>query len=138
MTRSYLSVSLMLKQPQLNGGVMTLKNKAIHSPKQTDKHCTKPPNKSERVLEALTERKLTRFDAEHIGCHCLNSTVSSLRNAHGLTVDSRPVLREGRFGVIHCNEYWIAADGLTGAYKLLDHFRDKRGAPPLDNQKQVA
>lgn len=38
------------------------------------------PSKIERILEALREPQgLNRFEAEHLGDHVLNSTISALR-----------------------------------------------------------
>jgi hypothetical protein len=92
----------------------------------------KSPTKIERVLEALIQKPMTRFDAEIIGCHCLNSSISSLQNQYVLNVARRPVTRSGRFGVIHCNEYWISTGERERAYRLLNYFRKKRGAQSVE------
>lgn len=43
------------------------------------------PSKIARVLEhMLYDSSLTRFEAEHLGDHCLHSTISSLANGYGL------------------------------------------------------
>jgi hypothetical protein len=40
------------------------------------------------ILGLLTSgRSLNRFDAEHFHDHCLNSTVSALKNRHGVIID---------------------------------------------------
>ncbi|MEC6744518.1 hypothetical protein KH389_01410 [Pseudomonas qingdaonensis] len=47
---------------------------------------TEALSKIARVLAyLLTGGSLNRFEAEHIGDHCLNSTIASLANRHGLT-----------------------------------------------------
>lgn len=116
---------------------MQSKNKAVHSPNQTF-DINKPATKFERILHVLINKKMNRFQAQKIGCSVLNSTISTFRNTHGLKIESRPITIQGRFGTIHCNEYWVAGGGLEAAYKLLNHFRAKRGAIPLDIQKQAA
>lgn len=94
----------------------------------------KSATKLERVLVALLERRITRFDAEKIGCHTLNSSVSSLANQYHIRVTRAPVVIHGRFGKINCNEYWIAGDDRCEAISLLDYLRRKRGAQPYEKQ----
>lgn len=46
---------------------------------------TTSPSKIARILaHLLTGASLNRFEAEKIGDHCLNSTISELANRHGL------------------------------------------------------
>ena len=48
---------------------------------------TKTSSKIARVLEyLLKDGSLNRFEAEQLGDHCLNSTISTLANSHGLTI----------------------------------------------------
>lgn len=43
-----------------------------------------------RILHALAAGKsLNRFQAEHLGDHCLHSTVSAIERRYGLRVDRR-------------------------------------------------
>lgn len=45
------------------------------------------PSKIARILaHLLTGASLNRFEAERLGDHCLNSTISVLANRHGLTL----------------------------------------------------
>lgn len=48
---------------------------------------TAAPSKTARILaHLLTGASLNRFEAEQLGDHCLNSTISTLANSHGLTI----------------------------------------------------
>jgi len=52
---------------------------------------TKVPSKIERILAHLiTGNSLNRFEAERLGDHCLNSTISDLANEYSLNVLRRP------------------------------------------------
>ena len=65
------------------------------------------PTKSERILqELLTGRRLTRFDAEPLGDHCLPSTVATLKK-HGITIRREYIAIDGKHGRFHCCAYWI-------------------------------
>lgn len=67
----------------------------------------KPLKKWQRVLRALANgERITRFAAERIGCHCLNTTISQL-GRRGWRVDRIQVVLPGRFGDIHCLEYFL-------------------------------
>ncbi|MCG8523260.1 MAG: hypothetical protein MI744_13745 [Pseudomonadales bacterium] len=63
--------------------------KATHSEEQSRPRkaniTTKPLTKNARILRVLLDGgSLNRFDAEPIGDHCLNSTISTLSNDYGL------------------------------------------------------
>lgn len=63
--------------------------KATHSEEQSrlrKAHYTKKPlNKTARILKVMLDGgSLNRFDAEPVGDHCLNSTISTLKNRYGL------------------------------------------------------
>lgn len=76
--------------------------------------------KQQRILRLLvTGASLTRFDAEHHGDHCLNSTVATL-GAMGVRIARKPVTLPGRFGNVRCNRYWIEPDGLPAALAFLE------------------
>lgn len=63
--------------------------------------------KSERILqEFVNGRRLTRFDAEPLGDHCLPSTVSTLKKL-GITVRRDRIAIDGKHGRFHCCIYWI-------------------------------
>jgi hypothetical protein len=72
-----------------------------------------------RILRFLARGgRLTRFDAEKLGDHALNSTVSNLQ-AMGIEIAREPLILEGRFGRIHCKRYWLSADQRDRARRLL-------------------
>jgi hypothetical protein len=51
----------------------------------------KAPSKLARVLVYVRHvDQLNRFEAERIGDHCLNSTISALANDHGLAFERTP------------------------------------------------
>ena len=58
--------------------------------KQTDSTTTKPSKttKLATILGLLVSgRSLNRFEAEHHHDHCLNSTISTLQNGHGIVIE---------------------------------------------------
>jgi hypothetical protein len=68
---------------------------------------TAPTEKWRRVLGVLlTGRRLNRFEAERIGDHTLNTTVSQLE-ARGVRVDRIDEVVEGRFGPVEVKRYWL-------------------------------
>ena len=77
--------------------------------------------KRERVMLWLTiaadlDLKVTRFDAEWIGDHCFNSTISEITNIDHIIVDRIPTKRPTRFGKsTDCNEYWLQGRALEAA-----------------------
>lgn len=69
--------------------------KATRSEEQSsqshDESSTEAPSKIARILaHLLTGASINRFEAERIGDHCLNSTISDLANDHGLTFKRTP------------------------------------------------
>lgn len=59
----------------------------------------KAPSKIARLLaHFLTGASLNRFDAESLGDHCLNSTISELSNRHGLAFTRLPERVPNRWG----------------------------------------
>ena len=52
--------------------------------------------KKSMILDALRQRSLNRFEAEKLGDHCLNSTISILR-AEGHEIHATPELVPTRF-----------------------------------------
>lgn len=52
---------------------------------------TKPLGKTARILYHLINgASLNRFEAERLGDHCLNSTIATLANRHGLLISRTP------------------------------------------------
>jgi hypothetical protein len=73
-----------------------------------------------RVLQALANgRQLTRFDAEGLGDHSLNSTVAYLEGEKGITISRVPVIVPGRFGEVHCLRYRLDDEARPRALLLL-------------------
>ena len=58
----------------------------------------KAVTKNDTIMNALVEQPLTRFDAEQLGDHCLNSTISGLSKQHDLELLRRWVKVPNRFG----------------------------------------
>lgn len=59
----------------------------------------KAPSKITRILaDFLSGASLNRFEAENIGDHCLNSTISELANCYGLTFKRLPERVPNRWG----------------------------------------
>ena len=77
------------------------------------------PLKWRRILAALADgRRLTRFDAEHLGDHSLNSTIAGLE-ARGVRIAREAIVLEGRFGIVHCKRYWLPDESREQARRLL-------------------
>jgi hypothetical protein len=77
--------------------------------KQADSKALKS-TKLATILRLLANgRSLNRFEAEHHHDHCLNSTISALRNGHGIAVEcereSVPCL--GGMATVSVNRYWL-------------------------------
>jgi len=81
-----------------------------------------PQLKWRRILKFLADGgRLTPFDAERLGDHALNTTVSNL-GLMGITVSREPTVLQGRFGAIRCKRYWLEPDERPRAYKLLERM----------------
>lgn len=62
---------------------------------------TKPLTKIGHILyHLMTGASLNRFEAERIGDHCLNSTISALANTYGLAFNRRRERVPNRFGTL--------------------------------------
>jgi len=61
---------------------------------------------------------MNRFDAEQLGDHVLNTTVSMLEK-RGVRISRKLIEIEGRFGSFHCCEYWIDDADIEVARSLL-------------------
>lgn len=87
-----------------------------------------PPRKIETILAALVRgEKLHRFDAFKYHDTCLNSTVSTLQNNHGI-----PISRKGITVIRHGNKvavklYWLPPTSLGRANEVLARMRQRRG-----------
>lgn len=68
------------------------------------------------TIAANLELKVTRFDAEWIGDHCFNSTISEITKVDQIIVDRIPTKRATRFGKsTNCKEYWLQGRALEAA-----------------------
>jgi hypothetical protein len=68
---------------------MTNQNYGVMPGTVTSKNSAKTTStKIETILGSfLADRSLNRFEAEPLHDHCLNSTVSTLQNGHGVKID---------------------------------------------------
>ena len=68
------------------------------------------------MIAANLKLKVTRFDAEWIGDHCFNSTISEITNIDHIIVDRIPAKRPTGFGTsTDCKEYWLQGQALEAA-----------------------
>lgn len=73
-----------------------------------------------RILRALVNgRRLTRYEAEALGDHTLNTTISILRRRHGVSVQREVVVIDGNYGRFWCARYWLDREGKARAQRLL-------------------
>jgi hypothetical protein len=80
----------------------------------------KTVSKNDTILNALVETPLTRFDAEQLGDHCLNSTISGLSKQHDLELPRRWVKVPNRFGgETPCKEYTTSDEDKLTINKIL-------------------
>lgn len=104
------------------------------SEKHHDQNYSKPRTKREVVLAWLIDQSVkgeivTRFDAERIGDHCLNTTISEIDRIDGVRVRRSPTKRPTRFGKpTDCHEYWISMDDIGLAKRVLSAKRTMRAA----------
>ena len=71
---------------------------------------TPKATKLEIILRQLVHGKsLNRFEAEHHHDHCLNSTISTLQNGHGIIIDREreKVLCLDGAATPSVNRYWL-------------------------------
>lgn len=90
------------------------------------------PSKQARVLRALMgPRGLNRFEAERLGDHALNSTVSSLGTRYWLAIRRTYERVPTRFGtLVRVKRYWLADCCRPRAERLLARWEaanDKEG-----------
>lgn len=79
-----------------------MKKATIPVEKRSQSHgnfITNAPSKNARILSHfLTGATLNRFEAEKLGDHCLNSTISELANRYGLRFMRHPERVPNRWG----------------------------------------
>lgn len=76
------------KTPKRGGGKVASRNST-----------TRPGKMTRILLELYQGKSLNRFQAERLGDHCLNSTISTFANSHGITFRRVPERVPTRFGV---------------------------------------
>ena len=99
---------------------MTVKNKKPPQSARIQGANNKSVSKNNTILNALVETPLTRFDAEGLGDHCLNSTISGLSKQHDLELLRRWVKVPNRFGgETSVKEYSTSDEDKTKINKIL-------------------
>jgi hypothetical protein len=94
--------------------------------KQTDSKALKTSKLATILGLLVSGRSLNRFEAEHHHDHCLNTTISTLQNGHGIQLDrereSVPCL--GGMATVSVNRYWLNTrpDNVKRASDLLNHL----------------
>lgn len=80
----------------------------------------KKKGKLDVMLEYFaTGQKLNRFQAEALGCHVLNTTISDLQKRHEILFQRRFVKVPNRFGgKTQVMEYWLDSENLEKARKI--------------------
>lgn len=101
----------MNNKPPVNRGLGIVDQaEKIGSQPQSAVDHTKPGTKEHTILTALLSGSLNRFEAERIGDHALNSTVSVLRRKGHRIVHRREQVPT-RFGKqTTVNRYWIPSE----------------------------
>lgn len=104
----------------------------------------KPPTKRARVIlwmliAAIHNRTITRFDAEYIGEHCLNTSISVITSIDRIIVNRRETKRPTRFAKpTDCKEYWLEGMAINKAalliLKLLDEDSQERFQSLIGNE----
>lgn len=87
-------------------------------------YLTKAKTKLNRVLAyLLAGNSLNRFEAQKLNDHCLNSTISTLKNCKGLEIITKPeaVPCLGGAKKVRVIRYWLAqtSDNIKRAKALL-------------------
>ena len=79
-----------------------MKKATIPEEKRSQSHgdsTTEAPSKIARILaHLLSGASINRFEAEHIGDHCLPSTIAVLANHYGLSIERKQERVPNRWG----------------------------------------
>lgn len=87
----------------------------------------KKATKLEGVLEAFCNgAQLHRFSARKLRDTCLNSTVSSLVNSHGLQIDRKRITVDRQGDLVPIMLYWLAPTSQEKAERLLKLMKSRR------------
>ncbi len=72
------------------------------------------------VCASNCQCKITRFDAEWFGDHCLNTTISEIGRLDCIEIKRNDTKRPTRFGkTVNCKEYWISSESVDTAKIVL-------------------
>lgn len=84
--------------------------------------------KLERILRLFADGlSLNRLEAERLGDHCLNSTVSTLSNRYGIKFERKREEVLGRFSdPMPTTRYSLGAEARVEAERLLHHLAARR------------
>lgn len=79
------------------------------------------PLKYAVILKNLYDgNSLNRFEAERIGDHCLNSTISTIQNKYGIFIHAERETVPCRVGMVSVNRYSLPASERGKAERLLN------------------
>lgn len=89
---------------------------------------TEAPSKVARILaHLLTGASLNRFEAERLGDHCLNSTISDLANDYSLSVLRKPEKVPNNWGApCRAIRYSLPPSERDRAELVLEHLQRTR------------
>ena len=81
----------------------------------------KQKSKRHTILFAIAlGMSLTRFTAEHLRDHCLNTTVSEIKTRDGIFVSNKQISFINSAGhMVHCKLYWLEPDQQERALNIL-------------------
>ncbi|MGQ7816815.1 hypothetical protein ACUTAH_14315 [Metapseudomonas furukawaii] len=104
----------------------------LASPEKTQRNTittTNAPTKVSRILAFLVEGgSLNRFEAERLGDHCLNSTISALKNNWGIVFVCRDEKVTTHWGKsCHVTRYSLPDSRLDEARQVLEFMVAGRG-----------
>lgn len=72
------------------------------------------------ICSSRAGHKVTRFDAEWVGDHCFNTTISELQLMEGIQVKREQTKVPNRFGGLsHCKRYWLDESLIAKAESFL-------------------
>ncbi len=84
--------------------------------------------KKQRLLRRLLAGPIDRFAAEGIGDHTLNSSISTLRNRHGLLIEGKPVKIGTKWGKCWVKVYRLPPSEHAKARALLKQLSARHRA----------
>ncbi len=89
-----------------------------HTPKSKQSNNIKLGKEDSMLHHFAQGKRLHRFQAEHLGDHCLHTTVSDLQSKYVIFFDRVRVKVPNRFGTLtSVTKYWLTGDNLLKAQK---------------------